>query len=575
MGLENLKSVFNQGVGNTTSQPDGGIAKAPTGLNFDTLLPTPVDFLTGDVEGFSLNFDNKGVGDGTSKYIGEITSELDSPPPFEIGDKSTQYETLFNINQTPKNDVGYNYLNSNRDNLKIRFKSTQAPTNRGSEPYVISEIGDNVAGRDFPLERSVLDAERISKFLISRKGVEFIAKQNLLGLNSKVVTSGLSITGKLEKKAGNQRFQTSYNPASTLGSLVRTLGGQVPNVGLGFLLNREDPFPLDPTRILKARNYMEHLRSRGNFGLVAGGISSLLGIERQDMDAIPQEEEFYDPGDFLSQTVKKLQNAAFGNNVKDLPKKGDKLTLSEMIKGDTLLTGGESTLVTQNDFNVKGTINTNVESEKAGLPLYFKDLRDNTYVFFRGYLSGITENVSPSWASENYIGRSEPVYIYERAERDINFTLKLFATTKDELPIIYKKMNRLTSMCYPEYKKDTLLDNKQRMKPPLVKFRMGDMYGSENNEMTGWIKSISYTVPDNSVWETQTGRKVAKHIEASIGFQIIHGSPPELKTNFYGFPSNNVEEVFNPLDPVDSFNSIKDAVSDKLSAGVDKVRGLL
>ena len=61
MGLENLKSVFNQGVGNTTSQPDGGIAKAPTDLNFDTLLPTPVDFLTGDVKGFSLNFDNKGV----------------------------------------------------------------------------------------------------------------------------------------------------------------------------------------------------------------------------------------------------------------------------------------------------------------------------------------------------------------------------------------------------------------------------------------------------------------------------------------------------------------------------------
>ena len=57
MGLENLKSVFNQGVGNAfkpnspnpdsslnvgvgnvTSQPDGGIAKAPTDLNFDTLF---------------------------------------------------------------------------------------------------------------------------------------------------------------------------------------------------------------------------------------------------------------------------------------------------------------------------------------------------------------------------------------------------------------------------------------------------------------------------------------------------------------------------------------------------------
>ena len=74
MGLENLKSVFNQGVGNTTSQPDGGISEAPTDLNFDTLLPTPVDFLTSNVEGFSINFDNKGEGDGTSKYIGQVSS---------------------------------------------------------------------------------------------------------------------------------------------------------------------------------------------------------------------------------------------------------------------------------------------------------------------------------------------------------------------------------------------------------------------------------------------------------------------------------------------------------------------
>ena len=101
--------------------------------------------------------------------------------------------------------------------------------------------------------------------------------------------------------------------------------------------------------------------------------------------------------------------------------------------------------------------------------------------------------------------------------------------------MIYKKMNRLTSMCYPEYVEDTLLDNKLRMKPPLVKFRMGEMYGSENKELTGWLKSISYTVPDNSVWETSKGKRVVKHVEANIGFQVIHNSPPNLKTKFYGF----------------------------------------
>ena len=628
MGLENLKSVFNQGagnaftpnspnqnsslnigVGNTTSQPDGGIAKAPTDLNFDTLLPTPVDFLTSNIEGFTIDFDNKGAGLGTSKYIGQISelannqtigfTPLVQPPNLkqniglqtigenanifdeqgnfkyvetgQANDKSIQFNTLYGKKQTTKE------IKKGSDRLRLRAETPNDTlsllglsnpfsgklNNRGNEPYVVSEIGGNVAGRDFPIERSLLDAQRIIRFMTSQAGLFFIAKQNLLGVNTKVITTqylpDTTQIGAVEpKKIGRrQRFQTSYNPLSTLGSLVRTLGGQVPNVGFGFLLNREDPFPLDPTRTLLPRNYMDSIATRKitSLGFAPGS----------------QEEEFTSP--VLNETAAGLFSdiaSTFGPGVpRDFPKRGDKMTLSNMIKGDNLTSLPAlktSTFNIGNPFNVptaetlnnltSNSAETNIESQEAGLPFYFKDLRDNTYVCLRGYLSGITENISPSWASENYIGRSEPVYIYERAERDINFSLKLFATTKDELGIIYKKMNRLTSMCYPEYKNDSKFSevdvvgdlpigvgalsplskpDKVRMKPPLVKFRLGDMYGSENNEMTGWIKSISYTVPDNSVWETSRGKKVAKHIEATIGFQVIHGSPPELETKFYGY----------------------------------------
>ena len=252
--------------------------------------------------------------------------------------------------------------------------------------------------------------------------------------------------------------------------------------------------------------------------------------------------------------------STFGPGVpRDFPKRGDKMTLSNMIKGDRLVSAGITTIAASvslsdatKNLATRATpiVGTNIESEEAGLPFYFKDLRDKSYVFFRAYLQGITENVSPSWTSENYIGRSEPVYIYERAERDISFTLRLFATTQGELSKIYEKMNKLTSMCYPEYKEDKFTaktkevvgistkiagTGKVRMKPPLVKFRMGDIYGSANNEMTGFLKSISYTIPDNSVWETSRGKKVPKFIDASIGYQVIHGSVPELESKFYGY----------------------------------------
>ena len=165
------------------------------------------------------------------------------------------------------------------------------------------------------------------------------------------------------------------------------------------------------------------------------------------------------------------------------------------------------------------------------MPFYFKDMRTNAYIFFRAYLEGISENISPSYTPHNYIGRSEPVYVYERAEREINFTLKLVAQNSGELNAIYKKMDRLTSLCYPQYEND---DYGNRMKPPLTKLRLGEMFGTRDNELMGYIKSLSYSVEQSSTWESQPGRRVPRHITATIGYQVIHANVPNLETKFYG-----------------------------------------
>ena len=431
---------------------------------------------------------------------------LDNPPKstsLEYGkeiDKSTQFDMLYEKHHVAKDfkkHGGDLYLNKESDMLVSKWGAWGS---RGAEPYIVTDIdNDRVSGRDFPVMRSLTDVKRILKFMSSPKGIEFIVKQNFLGLNSKVVYTEENNKDVLEKKAGNQRFKNLYNPLSTMGSLVRILGGQVPNLGIGFLLDREDPST--------SSTYSDVVNSSGPGS---------------------QENEFSKPaGSGLTGFSNLLNSTILGNAPKDLEKVGDKMTLKDMIVGTKLQVGADN-------LTPEIVSNEIVNSEKAGLPFYFRDLRDNTYTFFRAYLESITENISPSWSPENYIGRSEPTYIYERAERDISFTLKLFATTKGELEMIYKKLNKLTSMCYPEYISDDKFDNKIRMKPPLVKFRMGDLYGSENQEMTGFIKSISNSIPDNSPWETRVGKKVPKFIMLSIGFQVIHNKVPRLKSKFYG-----------------------------------------
>ena len=109
-------------------------------------------------------------------------------------------------------------------------------------------------------------------------------------------------------------------------------------------------------------------------------------------------------------------------------------------------------------------------------------------------------------------------------------------------------MNRLTSLCYPHYQND---EYGNRMKPPLAKFRYGEMYGSNNKELLGFIKSVSYSVDQSSTYEVDGNLRAPRHISATISYQVIHGVVPSLKKlqgdvekeySFYGI--NNLRDDF-------------------------------
>ena len=228
---------------------------------------------------------------------------------------------------------------------------------------------------------------------------------------------------------------------------------------------------------------------------------------------------------------------------------GDRMTLAPMLKGRNLTAAG---------YIGRGL---NVESDTEGMPVYFKDLRDNTYIIFRGYIEALTENVSPTWSSVNYIGRSEPVFVYEKGERDFSFTLKLFAQTAQELDAIYAKMRRLTSLAYPEYQVDKQFSGaasretshltrqreidadvnkgKRRMKPPLLSFRIGELFGNNNRNQLGFLKSLNYSWPDMAPWEWREGQRVPKYVVANIGLQVLHEVTPNKNTLFYGYETSN------------------------------------
>ena len=569
MSLENLKSVFEEELNDGIENFSSNIIISRNGTQLFNTPPQPTQFIVTNPTDFS-----SAVGNNALPYT---PLNLPFPPQGTTGGKSflegLSWEKLYNSNHTPKGSAEHkgitaqSYQNVNRDNLKIGKRTPnieQYGFSRGDEPYVVSSIGNggrdkNKGGRSTPITRALTDGDRIISYLTSADGIVFILKQNI---NVPIKNTVIRKNGSLVRVP--QRYGVVYNPLSTvLATSGRLLGQGIPNI----LFRKQGLGGSDA--IAESIRGWEQFKPPGGDAL-ADLLSSKDNVYRVGNPApYSINDSFTKAGDnqagagngFLSQLQNAVSNINPFSGEVEVPKTitGDKVTLATMIKGDSLAidTSFGTSAVGNTTFNQ--AIPINIDSAENGMPFYFKDLRDNTYIFFRAYIEGLTENISPSYAPHNYVGRSETVYTYERAEREISMTLKLVAQTKDELEMIYKKMDRLTSLCYPQYIDD---DYGNRMKPPLTKLRIGEMFGKTNKEQLGYIKSISYAVDNSSTYETEVGKRVPRHVIATIGYQIIHEKVPRLGTTFYGINETDVDNTtddgtpggFQDSSPVDGGN---------------------
>ena len=542
MGLENLKSVFQEDLINNIESFSSNVI---TNVN-DTKL---TQFTTPELD----------------KLIGQSPLEGKS------------WETLYNPNHSPKDDVGYNYPNASRGNLNIRNSEdgrfgfggstrtsaisavgkligqvpfldgdiTEFLRDTGKEPYIVSSIGkggrrinSNFGGRGLPIERMMTDTVRIAKYLTSPSGLIFIEKQKILAGKLPEPLKQLGL-----KDFQTQKYKDGYNPASTLISTFGRAGGgpaglidrtQPSFTGVLSFLNPDLTFDEYPEFNLFDEIASPMKNRRDDFEFLGSLTGNLITTDRSPKNENIEEVQ---PGGLqsLNNTFTGDGNAVSGKSYPEsdgVKPVGDKMTLASIIEGNSLDNlGGNTTGL--NDEDNKLTFN--VEDVNQGMPFYFKDLRDNKYIFFRAFIEGLSENISPNYNPTQYIGRSEPVYTYSQTERELSLTLKLFAQTKDELGKIYEKMNKLTSLCYPEYFEDEGVSYGNRMKAPLTKLRIGELFGNTNSELQGYIKSLSYSVEDSSPYETEVGKRVPKFVTTTITYQVIHSTVPNLETKFYGY----------------------------------------
>lgn len=166
-----------------------------------------------------------------------------------------------------------------------------------------------------------------------------------------------------------------------------------------------------------------------------------------------------------------------------------------------------------------------IDDDDAYVPLFFTDVRpygDNKVrsVYFRPFITSLTEEFNPEWTTSNGFGRVDPVKTYGGTTRTISLSFIVHAFAPSDLKLIYKKLTWLSSMVYPEYDADMLYKS-----GPVSRLRIGDLMSSKNpGGLAGTIDQLSIEYSDQ-IWELAKDNKVPMGYRVSLSFTVLHDVP--------------------------------------------------
>lgn len=140
------------------------------------------------------------------------------------------------------------------------------------------------------------------------------------------------------------------------------------------------------------------------------------------------------------------------------------------------------------DTEIREAIENTLESEYV--PFYIHDVRTNEILSFHAFLTSLTDDYSASYDSTEAFGRVEPIKTYKGTTRKIGFSFILAAYSSADFDVMWTKINKLTTMVYPQFSEGRKLvtaDGKNALyapfsqvitAAPMVRVRIGDLVKS-------------------------------------------------------------------------------------------------
>ena len=151
-------------------------------------------------------------------------------------------------------------------------------------------------------------------------------------------------------------------------------------------------------------------------------------------------------------------------------------------------------------------------------------------IVFRATIDSFSDSHQPSWEAVQMVGRADPNYHYTGYSRDVSLSFTVFATSRDEMKPIYRKLNALAGYTVPEYGANTIA-----MKGPWMRMTIGDLLVQQPVVIT----SLQYTFIDSdTTWEINieqdsTMMQVPHKVSVQLSLHVITDSLPQKGGRMY------------------------------------------
>ena len=391
-----------------------------------------------------------------------------------IGETNTSENGTFKTNQKNNTDKKTNFNNTKVEQQysKLSPDDDQIIKKKPGDRYRSTKLDDGFyrGGAALNVERNAEDIERIGKFLTTPKGLLFTGKQILLQKsNASEHTRGYKIESPITNRppfnyVERHRGTTNYpNPKSYEEADFRRRARDETEGTINIVANKRQVQPV----VLKSRGD----KPRGT--LTIGSVNTDLQKEQR----------------------------------------GTKWGIGEGVKEGNQL----NPLITQNDEDVK-------KLPKDFIDFRIKDMVNNQFIQFPAYLTDITDNSSAEYNPTRYIGRPDQVFVYSGYTRNISFGFRVAALKKEDIPILWRKVDKLKLLTLPTFKTNEVInDNEERPIAPFVELTLGNLF----REQPGYFSSVNVTIPQTSTWELDDGLQLPHICDVTVEFTFVGRATPQ------------------------------------------------